>query len=63
MLWMKNMENINPLKPNLVEMIFKHSVLTYLKEDTTHNHYKDQLVNAVKGNNRCLLWESYETDK
>jgi len=23
-------------------------------------HYKDHLVIAVKGNNRCLAWESYE---
>jgi hypothetical protein len=32
----------------------------YLKENTTLHHYKDQLVNAVQGNNRCLYWESYE---
>jgi hypothetical protein len=29
----------------------------------THNHYIDQLVNVVYGNNRCLPWELYETDK
>jgi hypothetical protein len=28
-----------------------------------HLHYKNQFVNAVKGNNFCLLWESYETHK
>jgi hypothetical protein len=26
----------------------------YRKENTTLHHYKDQLVNAVYGNNRCL---------
>jgi hypothetical protein len=26
----------------------------YLKENTTLHHYKDQLVNVVQGNNRCL---------
>jgi hypothetical protein len=28
---------------------------SYLKENITHLHYKDRLVNAVSGNNRCLL--------
>jgi hypothetical protein len=32
------------------------------KEKTALHHYKDQLVNAVWGNNRCLQWESYETN-
>jgi hypothetical protein len=36
---------------------------SYLIENTTHLHYKDQLVNVVKGNNRCLFWESCETHK
>jgi hypothetical protein len=35
----------------------------YRKENTTLHHYKDQLVNAVYENNRCLQWESYETHK
>jgi hypothetical protein len=35
----------------------------YRKENATLHHYKDQLVNAVWGNNRCLLWESYEIRK
>jgi hypothetical protein len=26
-------------------------------------HYKDQLVNAVLGNNPCLHWEPYEIHK
>jgi hypothetical protein len=35
----------------------------YRKKNTTLHHYKDQLVNAVLGNNPCLHWESYETHK
>jgi hypothetical protein len=31
------------------------------KENTPLHRYKDQPVNAVLGNNRCLRWESYET--
>jgi hypothetical protein len=27
----------------------------YLKENATCAHYKDQFLNAVQGNNRCLL--------
>jgi hypothetical protein len=27
----------------------------YRKENTTLHHYKDQLVNAVQGNSRCLF--------
>jgi hypothetical protein len=34
-----------------------------MKAQQTLHHYKDQLVNAVYGNNRCLQWESYETHK
>jgi hypothetical protein len=32
-----------------------HKFSPYLKESTTLHHYKDQLVNAVLGNNRCFL--------
>jgi hypothetical protein len=33
----------------------------YLEENTTLHHYKDQLINAVQGNNLCLHWKSYRT--
>jgi hypothetical protein len=42
---------LNPLKPKLIQMIFKNSVRTAKK---TNHHYKDQVVNVVSGNNRCL---------
>jgi len=32
----------------------------YRAVNTNRLHYKDRPVNAVEGNNRCLLWESYE---
>jgi hypothetical protein len=32
----------------------------YVKENTTLHHYRDQLVNAVQGNNHWLCWESYK---
>jgi hypothetical protein len=35
----------------------------YRKENTTLHHYKYQLVNAVYGNNSCLIWRSHETHK
>jgi hypothetical protein len=42
----------NPLKQKLFYITFDFS--PYLKENTTLHYYKDQLVNAVKGSNRCL---------
>jgi hypothetical protein len=41
-------------------VVFKNSVRTAKK---TQLFNKDQLVNAVQGNNCCLQWESYETDE
>jgi hypothetical protein len=35
----------------------------YLTENTLRLRYRDQPVNAVWGNSRCLLWESYRTHK
>jgi hypothetical protein len=49
----------NPVKPKLKVEEFS----PYLKEILTLHHYKDQLVNAVSGNNLCLHWESYEAHK
>jgi hypothetical protein len=46
-----------PLKPKLVFMLFKNSVCT----SKTLHHYKDQVVNAVQGNNICLYRETKET--
>jgi hypothetical protein len=37
--------------------------IQYVPRREQHNHYKDQLVNLIYENNRCLLWESYETHK
>jgi hypothetical protein len=45
------------LKPN----IYKFS--SYLTGNTLCLRYRDQPVNAVWGNSRCLLWESYGTHK
>lgn len=44
-----------PLFWKLVSVILKNSVLTSKK--TLH------LVNAVSGNNRCLLWEPFKTNR
>jgi hypothetical protein len=35
----------------------------YRKENMTLHDYKDQLVDDVQGNSRCLQWEPYETHK
>jgi hypothetical protein len=43
-------------------MIYK-KFSPYLQENTALHHYKDQLVNAVQRNNRCLQSESYQTNK
>jgi hypothetical protein len=39
----------------------RHGVNPHLKENTILHHYKNQLVNAVQGNNRCLHRDSYKT--
>jgi hypothetical protein len=44
---------INPLKPKLVLITFE-VFSPYRKENTTLHHYKDQLINAVLGNNHCI---------
>jgi hypothetical protein len=51
---------LNPLKTEfLLNNIFKSSL--YLTGNTLRLRYKAQLVNAVWGNSRCLLWEPYGT--
>jgi hypothetical protein len=40
--------------------LYKNSIPTAKK---TLFHCKDQLINAVSGNNSCLFRESYETHK
>jgi hypothetical protein len=50
----------HPIKASL-KNIYEFS--PYLKENTTLYYYKDQLFNAVQGNNRRLESESYKTDK
>jgi hypothetical protein len=47
--------------PKLVDVTYKYSVRTSQK--TVYNHEKDQPSNAVGENNRCLLWQQYETHK
>jgi hypothetical protein len=42
--------------------MFKNSV-PRSKEETLRLHYKDQLFNAVYGNDRRLFWTSHETHK
>jgi hypothetical protein len=44
-----------------IQRVFNTSVRT--SEVTLRLLYKAQPVNAVKGNNRCLLWKSYGTHK
>jgi hypothetical protein len=45
----------------LVDNIYVFS--PYLKENTTLQHYKDQLGNAVQANIHCSHWESHATCK
>jgi hypothetical protein len=40
-----------------------HSWVVYLTGNTLSLRYRDQPVNAVQGNSRCLLWEPYGTHK
>jgi hypothetical protein len=42
---------LNPLKPKVIVKYFKIRSLPQRKHNTFD--YKDQLVNAVQGNNRC----------
>jgi hypothetical protein len=44
-LYVNYKNDIDSLKPNLVQIVLAFS--PYLKENTTLYHYKDQLVNAV----------------
>jgi hypothetical protein len=54
-------QNIKPLKAEFIlNSIYKFS--SYLTENILCLLYKDQSVNAVRGNNRCL-WEPYGTHK
>jgi hypothetical protein len=59
-------------KPYLQQVTFAHTLSLVwciwgfssdLTGNTLHLHNKDQLVNVVWGNNRCLVWKSYETHK
>jgi Tfp pilus tip-associated adhesin PilY1 len=36
-------------------------VMCFLRHREHRSHYRDQSVNSVDRNNRCLLWQSYET--
>jgi hypothetical protein len=33
------------------------------KENTTHIHCRDNVINSVQGNNHYLFWQSYESHK
>jgi len=37
--------------------------IPYLKENTKTVHYKDEIFNAVEGNNPCLQRESNENNE
>jgi hypothetical protein len=51
---------LNPLKTELLlHNIYKSS--SYLTGNALRLSYKEQPVNAVWGNSRCLLWEPYGT--
>jgi hypothetical protein len=64
---MKAVYSENHTKPNTIHIkVFENEgslrilFTPYLEENTALHHYKDQLVNAVYGNN-FLFWESHET--
>jgi hypothetical protein len=53
---------LNPLRNEfLLNNIYKFS--PYLTGNTLRLRYRDQSVNAVRGNSRCLLWEPCGTHK
>jgi hypothetical protein len=52
--------NVNPFEAD-ARLGSTYGFSPYLKENTTLHLYKDQLVNAVQGNNGRLNRESYET--
>jgi hypothetical protein len=56
--WLQFMKLLNPLLQN---NIYKSSL--YLTGNTLRLRYKEQPVNAVQGNSRCLFWEPYGTQK
>jgi hypothetical protein len=49
------------LKPEVRRIDLKNSIPT--SQETLRLRYKAQPVNAVQGNNRCLLRELYKTRK
>jgi hypothetical protein len=42
----------DPLKPSVVKKYLR--IQPYYEQNTTHNHYKDQFVNALQGSNLYL---------
>jgi hypothetical protein len=52
--------NVILLPCNYIKPLKSTIVSPYLKENTTLQRYKDQLVNAVQGDNRRLKGESYK---
>jgi hypothetical protein len=48
---------------NALHINYYFKASSYITENTLHLHYKDQLANAIKGNNYCLPWELYESHK
>ena len=49
----------NTLKSD--NLIYTHKFISYLRENTVQVHCKKQSVNAVWGNNMCLLSDSHKT--
>jgi hypothetical protein len=42
----------DPLKPSVVKTYLR--IQPYCEQNTTHNYYKDQFVNALQGSNLYL---------
>jgi hypothetical protein len=50
------------MKHEAIQLIFK-CLVSPSQEAPRFVNYKDHLINAVCGNNRCVFYESYETYK
>jgi len=46
-----------------VVRILESVVVPFTEQKTPHLHYKDQPVNVVQGNNRCLFSDRHKTHK
>ena len=46
-------------QPAEVHLSYVWKYISYLTDNRSHVHYKDQLVSAVQGSGRLVLWGSY----